>query len=96
MFVESSPAKDFRNSLGLPPLERRPRPPSSSVHDSLDVLAATVEESFQCLSHFSHWEAWSPPKRHYCCAHYDARTPTRAFFLGRERVCLQNREFLDI
>ncbi|CAK9058148.1 unnamed protein product [Durusdinium trenchii] len=28
-------------------------------------------ESFQCLSHFSHWEAWSPPKRHYCCAHYE-------------------------
>lgn len=25
---------------------------------------------FQCLTHFEHWEKWSPPKRHYCCAHY--------------------------
>ena len=30
---------------------------------------------FQCMSHYDRWEKWSPPKRHYCCAHY-ARGPS--------------------
>ena len=26
------------------------------------------------MSHLGSWEHWSPPKRHYCCAHYAARS----------------------
>ena len=33
-----------------------------------------IQVPYQCMSHLGSWEHWSPPKRHYCCAHYAARS----------------------